>query len=84
MVRRFFGKLAFFTLQDDTSTVQLQFDKKTLSQESFEQLKSWTDSGDIIGVHGTMRRTDKVSERSERALRKTSILAMKCAKWPQT
>jgi len=27
---------------------------------------------------------DKVSERSERAFWKTSILAMKCAKWLQT
>lgn len=30
MTRRVFGKLAFFTLQDETGTIQLQFDKKRL------------------------------------------------------
>eukprot|EP00746_Dinoflagellata_sp_MGD_P069189 gnl/MRDRNA2_/MRDRNA2_28365_c0_seq1.p1 gnl/MRDRNA2_/MRDRNA2_28365_c0~~gnl/MRDRNA2_/MRDRNA2_28365_c0_seq1.p1 ORF type:complete len:714 (-),score=147.54 gnl/MRDRNA2_/MRDRNA2_28365_c0_seq1:33-2123(-) len=58
MLRRVFGKLAFFTLQDDTGTAQLQFDKSRLG-DSFKNLKDWTDSGDIIGVRGTVRRTDK-------------------------
>lgn len=58
MTRRVFGKLAFFTLQDETGTIQLQFDKKRLS-EQFKNLKDWTDGGDIIGVRGTIRRTDK-------------------------
>lgn len=58
MTRRVFGKLAFFTLQDDSGTIQLQFDKKRLG-ETFKQLKDWTDGGDIIGVRGTVRRTDK-------------------------
>lgn len=30
MTRRVFGKLAFFTLQDETGTIQLQFDKSRL------------------------------------------------------
>jgi hypothetical protein len=30
MTRRVFGKLAFFTLQDDSGTIQLQFDKNRL------------------------------------------------------
>lgn len=30
MVRRVFGKLAFFTLQDNTRTIQLYLDKETL------------------------------------------------------
>ena len=30
MTRRVFGKLAFFTLQDERGTIQLQFDKKRL------------------------------------------------------
>lgn len=62
MARRVFGKLAFFTLQDDTGTIQLQFDKKRLRErdpDSFKNLKAWTDSGDIIGARGTIRRTDK-------------------------
>lgn len=62
MARRVFGKLAFYTLQDETGTIQLQFDKKRLGErdpDSFKNLKAWTDSGDIIGARGTVRRTDK-------------------------
>lgn len=58
MVRRFFGKLAFFELQDHTDTIQLYIEKNRLG-EHFKTLQSWTDNGDIIGVQGTMRRTDK-------------------------
>ena len=58
MTRRVFGKLAFFTLQDETGTIQLQFDKNRLG-DSFKQLKDWTDGGDIVGARGTIRRTDK-------------------------
>jgi hypothetical protein len=35
MTRRVFGKLAFFTLQDESGTIQLQFDEKRLG-ESFK------------------------------------------------
>jgi lysyl-tRNA synthetase class 2 len=58
MTRRVFGKLAFFTLQDETGTIQLQLDKGRLG-DSFQDLKAWTDGGDIIGARGTVRRTDK-------------------------
>lgn len=49
MTRRVFGKLAFFTLQDETGTIQLQFDKTRLG-ETFKvsntvgqplRIKSW-------------------------------------------
>ncbi|KAL7519576.1 hypothetical protein ACHAWX_004334 [Stephanocyclus meneghinianus] len=62
MARRVFGKLAFYALQDETGVIQLQFDKKRLGErdgESFKNLKAWTDTGDIIGATGTIRRTDK-------------------------
>ena len=39
MARRVFGKLAFYTLQDETGVIQLQFDKKRLGERddsSFE------------------------------------------------
>jgi lysyl-tRNA synthetase class 2 len=58
MTRRVFGKLAFFTLQDESGIVQLQFDKTRLG-DSFKGIKNWTDGGDIIGVRGSVRRTDK-------------------------
>ena len=93
MTRRVFGKLAFFTLQDESGTVQLQFDKGRLGDSfkvrlikkgrsyweciftvtalkccllssylccrSIQSLKDFTDGGDIVGVRGTVRRTDK-------------------------
>ena len=86
MARRVFGKLAFFTLQDESGTIQLHLEKNRLG-DSFkvslcsmyiscvfllsesnknhcfslfgQDLKAWTDGGDIIGVRGTVRRTDK-------------------------
>lgn len=65
MAKREFGKLAFYTLQDESNgdTIQIHFEKRRLvefeSQPTFNKLKQWTDSGDIIGVSGTVRRTDK-------------------------
>ncbi len=66
MNRRVFGKLAFFTLQDETGTIQLFLDKKKIQanmgeadEKAFNNLKNLTDAGDIIGVKGSVRRTDK-------------------------
>lgn len=59
MTRRVFGKLAFFTLQDDTGTIQLYLDKGRLDS-SFDGVKDLTDAGDIIGAKGTLKRTEKV------------------------
>uniref|UniRef100_A0A7S2GT55 Lysine--tRNA ligase n=1 Tax=Helicotheca tamesis TaxID=374047 RepID=A0A7S2GT55_9STRA len=58
MTKRGFGKLSFFTLQDESGTIQLQMEKKRLG-ESFKDLKAYVDSGDIIGAQGSIRRTDK-------------------------
>ena len=58
MVRRVFGKLAFFTLQDETGQIQLYCEKGRMG-EGFEQLKQWTDGGDIVGARGTVKKTDK-------------------------
>lgn len=59
MLRRTFGKLAFFTLQDGAGVVQLYLDKARLGDAAFEQLRDLSDAGDIIGVHGSVKRTDK-------------------------
>jgi lysyl-tRNA synthetase, class II len=66
MARRVFGKLAFFTLQDETSNIQLYLEKGRIQEhmgdrdaEAFEHLKQLTDIGDIFGVTGTVKRTDK-------------------------
>ena len=53
-----FGKLAFFELQDDSGSIQLYLEAGRLGAE-FKTIKEWTDAGDIIGVTGTIKRTDK-------------------------
>ncbi|MCW6035808.1 lysine--tRNA ligase [Spirulina subsalsa FACHB-351] len=65
LARRVFGKLAFFTLQDESGVIQLYLDKKRIDSQmtdlpnSFNLLKKLTDVGDIIGVTGTIKRTEK-------------------------
>ena len=67
MTRRVMGKLAFFTLADETGTIQLFLEKATLNAVAveepasgdFDQLISLVDSGDWIGVTGTLRRTER-------------------------
>jgi lysyl-tRNA synthetase class 2 len=66
MARRVFGKLAFFTLQDETGTIQLYLEKNRIQEgmadvdvNAFTHLKQLTDAGDIIGAKGTIKRTEK-------------------------
>ncbi len=66
ILRRIFGKLAFFTLQDETGTIQLYLDKQRIQEgmadvdsDAFNHLKQLTDVGDILGVKGTIKRTEK-------------------------
>jgi lysyl-tRNA synthetase class 2 len=65
MTRRVMGKLAFFTLADETGPIQLYIEKATLAAalpgqgEAFAQLTTLVDSGDWIGVSGTIKRTDR-------------------------
>ena len=58
MTRRVMGKLAFFTLADESGTIQLYLERAALG-ESFEQLTDLVDAGDLIGVAGSLRRTDR-------------------------
>ncbi|HIK07796.1 MAG TPA: lysine--tRNA ligase [Trichormus sp. M33_DOE_039] len=66
MARRVFGKLAFFTLQDETGTIQIYLEKNRIQEsmaeidaDAFNHLKQLTDAGDILGVKGTIKRTEK-------------------------
>lgn len=86
MLRRVFGKLAFFQLQDDTGSIQLYLEKGKLPDESFEEIKSLTDAGDIIGVKGTLKRTDKVSncKATQKGSRTLAKLCCSCAYFKST
>ncbi|MBR8832195.1 MAG: Lysine--tRNA ligase [Chroococcopsis gigantea SAG 12.99] len=65
IARRIIGKLAFFNLQDETGTIQLYLEKKRISEvmsdnpEAFNTITKLTDTGDILGAKGTIKRTDK-------------------------
>jgi lysyl-tRNA synthetase class 2 len=66
LARRVFGKLAFFTLQDETGAIQLYLDKTRIQENmadhdsnAFDHVKQLTDVGDIFGVRGTIKRTEK-------------------------
>jgi len=67
IARRVMGKLAFFTLADESGSIQLFLDKATLEAAStsesalspFSQLTDLVDSGDWLGVKGILRRTDR-------------------------
>ncbi|KAK4441053.1 Lysine--tRNA ligase, chloroplastic/mitochondrial [Sesamum alatum] len=59
VARRAFGKLAFFTLRDDSGTIQLYCEKEKLLNDQFEHLKTLVDIGDILGARGSIKRTEK-------------------------
>jgi len=62
MTRRVMGKLAFFTLADETGTIQLFLEKACLEAQQegwFKQITSLVDAGDWLGVTGILRRTDR-------------------------
>ena len=65
LARRVMGKLAFFSIQDETGTIQLYLNKQQIETgmpsvpDAFSHLKQLTDVGDIIGVKGTIKRTEK-------------------------
>ncbi|AFY33316.1 lysine--tRNA ligase [Calothrix sp. PCC 7507] len=66
IARRVFGKLAFFTLQDETGLIQLYLEKNRIQEgmadidaDAFNHIKQLTDAGDILGVKGTIKRTEK-------------------------
>ncbi|XP_008449893.1 lysine--tRNA ligase, chloroplastic/mitochondrial isoform X3 [Cucumis melo] len=59
VARRAFGKLAFLTLRDDSGTIQLYCEKERLVNDQFDHLKNLVDIGDILGVRGSIKRTEK-------------------------
>jgi len=60
MLKRSFGKkLSFFTLKDHVGTVQLYLDSGRLGTEEYARVLKWVDAGDIIGVKGSVKRTNK-------------------------
>ena len=66
MAKRVMGKIAFFTINDQEGHIQLYLDKRIINLNlenqkllSFEDIKEIVDIGDWIGVHGTIKKTNK-------------------------
>ena len=58
MLKRVMGKASFATLQDGTGRIQIFLDKNNIGEDLYAQFKTW-DIGDIIGVEGTVFKTNK-------------------------
>lgn len=57
MIKRDLGKISFATLQDSSGKIQLVSQQGETLKKDFEFFKKYIDSGDFIGVEGTMLRT---------------------------
>lgn len=57
VTKRVLGKIAFYTIQDEYTTIQLFLDVSTL--DSFETFNTYIDIGDWILAQGTPKRTQK-------------------------
>lgn len=59
MLRRVMGKASFITLQDDSGQIQCYVRRDDVGEEAYEQFNELWDIGDIVGVSGTLMRTNK-------------------------
>lgn len=59
VLRRAMGKASFLTLADPSGRIQCYLRKDELGDEAYAQFNDLFDIGDIIGVEGTVMRTNK-------------------------
>ena len=59
MLSRDLGKIAFGTLQDSTGKIQIVLQEKETKNQIRDFFKKYIDSGDFIGVEGTIFRTKR-------------------------
>src|SRR5690606_13701908 len=57
MLKRVMGKASFATLQDSTGRIQIFLDRNNIGEDVYAQFKTW-DIGDIIGIEGTVFKTN--------------------------
>ncbi len=58
MLKRVMGKASFATLQDGSGRIQIYVSNDVTGAQAHEQFKHW-DLGDIVGVKGTLFKTNK-------------------------
>jgi lysyl-tRNA synthetase, class II len=59
MLRRVMGKASFFTLQDSSGRIQCYVRAENVGDEAYADFNELWDIGDIVGVSGTLFRTNK-------------------------
>ncbi|MDH3642558.1 MAG: OB-fold nucleic acid binding domain-containing protein, partial [Gammaproteobacteria bacterium] len=59
MLRRVMGKASFITLQDVSGRIQCYIRRDEIGEEAYARFDELWDIGDIVGVRGTMMRTNK-------------------------
>ncbi|NNC23027.1 lysine--tRNA ligase [Salinisphaera sp. USBA-960] len=82
LARRVMGRLSFATLQDRSGKIQLMVMRDALGDDAYQAFKS-LDIGDILGVEGTLTRTNKgeLSVRADRVELLTKSLRPLPEKW---
>ena len=58
VLKRVMGKASFATLRDSSGDIQIYVTKNNVDDDVYEDFKTW-DLGDIVGVSGTLFRTQK-------------------------
>jgi lysyl-tRNA synthetase, class II len=59
MLRRVMGKASFITLQDGSGQIQCYLRRDDLGDDAYAEFDALWDIGDIVGVRGTLMRTNK-------------------------
>jgi lysyl-tRNA synthetase class 2 len=59
MLRRVMGKASFFTLQDVSGRIQCYLRREEVGEEAYQAFNDLWDIGDLVGVTGTLFRTNK-------------------------
>ena len=59
VLRRELGRASFVSIRDMSGTIQCYLRSDTLPEEEYSLFKDLTDLGDIVGICGTMMRTNK-------------------------
>ncbi len=59
MLRRVMGKASFVTLQDVSGRIQCYIRRDEVGEPAYDQFNELWDIGDIVGIRGTVMRTNK-------------------------
>ena len=59
MLRRVMGKASFLTLEDPSGRIQCYLRRDEVGAETYQEFKDLMDLGDIVGVGGTLMKTNR-------------------------